>query len=185
MAVIEKKISKDGDVSYKVKIRHKDFEIYKTFRQEGDAKLFAWYKERLIDNIQNFDIPLNQRITLQQIIELKVKAIDSKDERSKKEFLLAFERVFSLLPKEKKFYAQYSPQDWDDLLKNLSSFEVYKGCIKEETKRFMSRSTIRRTLACISSAVSYAMSQGIDLENLPLKLIQKYNLNKRIENEET
>src|ERR1700758_1345241 len=99
MASIEKRQGKEG-CSYRVAIRKKGIEIYKTFSNEEDANLYVFFKERLIDNMENFDVPLNQRITLEQIIELKKDDQKNLNPRADSDLDLAFSKINKFLPEK-------------------------------------------------------------------------------------
>jgi hypothetical protein len=170
MATITKR--KNGDsFTWRVSIRKKGCEEYRSFRTEEDAKLYAWWKEKLIDNMDNFDIPLNQRITIDGIVEMKINSIPDINLRQKAEFLNAAERCKNFLP-NKQFYVQFTLNDWKDCLKKIIGLQVHKGCIGDHTKRQASLSTLRRIFANMSSCVNYARSQNIEIENHPLTILQ-------------
>jgi DNA repair protein RadC len=67
MASIEQRGSR-----FRVTIRKKGITINKTFSSAESAELFAKYKEDLIDEIEAFDPPLKDMITLHQAIDLKL-----------------------------------------------------------------------------------------------------------------
>lgn len=179
MAVIQKRKNGDG-FSYRVQIRKKGTEIYKSFITEEDAKLYAFYKERLIDNMAAFDVPLKLRVNLRQIIELKISSLDKTPKRAAEEFETAYARVSKYI-KENKFIIDISMDDWLNIAKSMLQDDVFYGSKTENGKRKMSLLTLRRYFANISSAISYAQSQGIEIDNLPLKVIQTY-INPKIKN---
>lgn len=175
MASITKKISSNGEISYKVCIRKKGVEIYKTFFTEEDAKLYEFYKENLIQNMDNFDVPISERITLNQIIELKLD--DLRKNKISDRYIVDFNYVLNHIKNYmdmNQFVCKISYNDWINVAKNLLESDVYRGAKTEIGKRKMSISTLRRIFACISSAYSFAMSKEINIENLPLKVLQVY-----------
>lgn len=174
MASIRKRPNGNG-FSYYVSIRKKNAEIHKSFQSEEDAKLYAFYKETLIDNMKNFDIPLNSRVTLRQIYELKIDNIerDYWKKVSISDFEDSYKNIFPFI-KENKFVCEFSYEEWLNAAKCLLNTDVFRGAKKEHTKRKMSLNTLRRHFASASSCFSFAQSQGLDLDNHPLKVIQTF-----------
>lgn len=170
MATIEKRMGKEG-MTFKALIRRKGFEICKTFKTEEDAKLYAFYKERLIDNMEHFDVPLKERITLEEILDLKLRAIKEYDKRTQNDMEMSFKRCKRYLP-EKKYYHEFTEKDWLSCAKNLYSEDSWRG--SKENLLKISPVTLRRILANVSSAISHCQKLGVDLENLPLKIIQTF-----------
>lgn len=171
MATIEERPQKNGTLSYRVSIRRKGVEIQKTFKLKEDAELYGFYKDRLIDNMENFEVPIDQRISLKQIMELKLELV--KEKRARDEIESAFERMYPILPKH-NFAHEITYNDWLNAIKKLHEIPVYQGVKKEKTKRMPSISSIRRWIANLSSAFSYAISLGINIENHPMKVMQSY-----------
>lgn len=170
MASIEKRPNDNG-FSYRVMIRKKGFEIYKTFSNEEDAKLYIFYKERLIDNMNNFDVPLKDRVTLEQLFELKKKACEGYDKRTLNELDNVFNRVKSFIS-ENKFFHEISYDQWLSIAKSVYEMDVFRGSKTNIIK--MSPITLRRYFATLSSVISHAVSLGIAVENYPLKVLQAY-----------
>lgn len=168
MATIEKRMGKDG-MSFKTLIRRKGLEICKTFKTEEDAKLYAFYKEKLIDNMEAFEIPLKDRISLNEILDLKLRTIQDYDKRTINDLMFSFKRCLRWLP-EKKYYQDFTEEDWLNCAKNLYSEDSWRGSKSNLLK--ISPVTLRRIFAMISSTVSHCQSLGIALDNLPLKIIQ-------------
>jgi len=173
MATITKIINKDNSLSYNVKIRRKNCQISQTFRTEEDAKLYEFFKERLIDNMESFDIPLHKRVTLKQIFELKINTLNSLIKRSIAEFenpLKMFQDFF----KEKLFIHEITLDDWTNAAKSFYQLNVFRGAKTDSGKRKMSPNSLRKIFASASSCFSYSQSLGIELDNFPLKVIQTY-----------
>jgi len=173
MATIEKRISKDGKTSYRVNIRKKGIEIMRTFYDKETANLFVYYKENLINNMQNFEVPLQNRITLLQIFELKESAMD--DKSSLNHIKNAKIKLCDYF-KEKIFYNEISLEEWIEAAKFLYTTDVYKGAKTENSKRKMSANTLRNIFAYASAAISYAQNKGIEIENNAQKVMNIYIL---------
>lgn len=171
MAVIVKRVSKEKKLTYQCKIRMKGHESFKTFLNEKDAQTYAFYKERLINNMENFEVPLEERITLKSIFEMKADSIDSANIRGKRDIMGSFERINQFLG-NKLFVQQITYKDWEKAFEEISKMEVYMGGKSDKSKRLISTKTIRNIFAFSSSCFSYAISKGINIENHPLKIIQ-------------
>jgi len=170
MASIEKRAKKNGEINYQVNIRRKGFEIYKTFRTEEDANLYAFYKERLIDNMDNFEIDIKNRVTLKDILEIKLNSVE--DIRARQDIENSYMRVHPYI--EDKFLSEISYDDWLHIAKSLLGESVYRGAKNEKNKRLMSVSTLRRYFAVMSSIFSNAANHGIRVHNHPLDVLKAY-----------
>jgi hypothetical protein len=162
----------NGEKSYRVRINFKNIEISKTFYDERDAKLFIKYKKRLLCNMENFEVNINQRVTIQDIFELKKRKIPISDKKSLSDLHVALERFQNNLPD--KFLSQLTYEDWLECTKKLSQLDIYRGAKTEAGKRIISFKTLKKTLAIASSCVSNAIEEGIHIENFPLKVIQTF-----------
>lgn len=170
MASIDKRKGKD-ETTFRVSIRRKGVEIFKSFKTEEDAKLYAFYKERLIDNMEAFEVPLGERITLTEIFDLKINSINGYNRRTFNDLDMSFKKCKRFLP-NKKYYHQFTEADWLECAKQIYAEDSWKG--SKENKIKISPITLRRVLANVSAAVSHCISLGIALDNLPLKIIQTF-----------
>tara|TARA_R110000868_G_scaffold287225_2_gene547628 strand:+ start:825 stop:1385 length:561 start_codon:yes stop_codon:yes gene_type:complete len=174
MATIVENKLKDGIFSYKLQIRKPNHpEIFKTFNTREDAEIYAFYKERLIDNMENFEVPIEQRITLKQVFELKIQ--DSKElaKRSVLDMENAFNLIHDLLDYN-RFVYNITLEDWEKTAKSMYDLDVFMGAKTEAGKRKMSPLTLRRNFACASAAFSTAIGKGFKIENHPLKILQTF-----------
>lgn len=170
MATIEKRKCGDG-FSYRCSIRKKGIEIYKTFKTEEDAKLYVFYKERLIDNMENFEVPLSHRITLEQLFEIKRKEFFGYDRRTLNDLDLVYAQIKNCLI-DKVFYHEYTYEDWLECVKKMYQLESWRGSKTNVIK--ISPRTLRRKFGVVSSVISCAISKGIEIENHALKVMQTY-----------
>jgi hypothetical protein len=173
MASIEKRTTKSGEITYRVSIRKKGREIYKTFHDLEAGKLYAYYKENLITNMENFEVPIEKRISLNDILELKQKTIDESNLREISDFNFNKNKLSELF-KNKIFYIDISYDEWLACAKALLDSYVYRGGKTERGKRKMSPHTLRKIFAHASSAVNHAKEMGIPLENHPLNVMQTF-----------
>lgn len=176
--MIREKSGKNG-ISYCVEIRKKGTQIYKTFYSREDAELYDTYKTNLIQNMENFEVPIQDRVTLAQLYELKEKQIS--EPRAVAELRTSLEKINECIKKH-TFINELTYEDWEECLKNLENTKVYVGAEKKINERNPSLSTLRRYLANTSSVISYANSLGIPVKNHALTVIQTH-LNKKIKEE--
>lgn len=174
MASIRRRMTKEGEsTSFTVDIRKKNISITRTFYTEEDAKLFEFYKERLIQNMENFNVPLKDRVTLRNLFELKILTIDDSNKRMRDELNCTLERLEKIFGAD-KYVNEINYDQWLDAAKTLYATPVFIGFDKESNRRQMSVNTLKRIIASASSVMSYALTKGIDVENHPIKIIQKY-----------
>lgn len=171
--MIEEIVNSDKSISYRVLIRKKDINVSRTFDNEQDARLFEYYKERLIDNMNNFHVPMNEQITLEQIFELKIKSLIDEDRRTIHGFKNSCARLTSFFDKT-IFFNQITFEMWIKCAQSLYNSDVFKGGKTETGKRKMSAKTLRNIFAYTSSAISFVQEKGLNIENNALKVIQSY-----------
>lgn len=160
--------------NFRAHIRKKGIELSATFKHQEDAELWALYKEDLIDSIQAFDMPLKEGITLQDAIELKMSKIEINS--SKKEF-----NEYTILL---KFFEEFCPKSIGDI-KYVDLVKCYEEKIKtpiyrggtgknDETgiKKLPSHLTILKKFAYLSTIYQMLIEDGVDLENIALKVMQ-------------
>jgi hypothetical protein len=170
MASIQERKNKDGKSSFICHIRTKGLDIKKTFYDKKDAEIFASYKERLITNMSNFEIDIKDRIRLIDVIDTKIKAYQ--DRRSIAEFENAYSRAIANL-KPHTFLSDLTYDDWLQCCKEISSLMIPRRHGSPEMIN-ISPLSIRRIFASLSSAFSSAIAKGIQIENYPLQVIQRY-----------
>ncbi len=170
MAVIRERQGKNGKQTFSVVIRKKGKEEGKTFLTREDAELYEFYKERMITNMKNFDVPLCERMRLIDIAEIKLPQLDN--ERAKSEIHTALKRCIENMKKH-VFLNELTLEDWRECLVKIQEMKVP---VKFKSKEMvnLSLSSIRRIFATLSSVFSHAINHGIALENYPLKVLQLY-----------
>lgn len=166
-------IVKRGPRNYQARLRIDGSEISKTFTHEEDAQLYIDYKERLHTKMKNFEIPIKDMVTLNQIFELKLKSVPLNDRRTISDIKLCQTRFTSIFHGI-RFYSDITFEDWIKSAETLYSEDVFKGAKTENGRRKMSPVTLKKIFAYASASVSYAQSQGIEVENHPLRVIQCY-----------
>ena len=175
MATINERQNEKGTISHRVQIRRNNTNISKTFYCKEDAEVYAFYKERLISNMENFEVDIKDTVTTKSIFELKIASIaqiiDNKRELNDMESSL--KRIGNYIDLD-KCYSSTSLEEWIEAAKKIFKEPVYRGAKTEISRREMSPNTLRKIFAHASAAVSYAQSQGIAIENYPIKVIQSY-----------
>lgn len=84
MGFIEERKCSDGKVSYRCEIRRKGHpHIHQTFSDRETAELFIFYKERLIEEMRAFEVPISKMLTLQEGYEIKKKVSMNKEAHPK------------------------------------------------------------------------------------------------------
>lgn len=173
MASIAKRTSSKGEITYRVMIRKKNLEVSKSFHTEEDAKLYAFYKERLIDNMANFEVDMKDRVTLRQVMELRMLKIPVTESKSISDISTALDKMCKHFPVD-KFLINIPYEKWLEACKKIYTEPVFRGSNKEHNMRQMSVKTLRRVFATVSSAISHTIFMGIPLENHALKVIQTH-----------
>lgn len=173
MGSITKRKNSDGTISFRVDVRRKNIDISRTFFTEEDASLFILYKERLIDNMKNFDVPLKERVTLKQLFELKLSSISETNKRMIDDLNHTLDKLEMNFPKD-KFVSQLTYEDWLIAAKAIYETPVYVGFKNAKNMKQMSIVTFKKLMANASSVFSHAISKGLDLENHALAIIRKY-----------
>jgi hypothetical protein len=177
MVSIRTRKKSNGLNSFAVDIRTKKTKTTKTFQSLEDAKLYSFYRERLDNLKKNFDVSIEKRITLINLMDLKAKTIDESNKRSINEIKVTLESLKPYID-EKKYVHEITLEDWKHIKDQLLNTDVFMGAKTESAKRKMSHNTLRRRFACLSSCFSHAQSLGIELDNHPLKIMQIYNMNR-------
>lgn len=167
MAIIQKS---DGMFAVNFKLKGQD--VVRYFSEEEDAKIYLWHRNRL-DELKNaYDIPINERITLREMVEIKNGESLDKASRTLKQISLAQERTQEQLPQDKRYVHEYTYDDWLNAAKGLYNTEIHRGSVSNKIS--MSLGTLRRDFAYLSSCYSHIIAKGVKIENMPLKVLQTY-----------
>ncbi len=165
-------IAKSGQ-GYKVQIRKKNHQIYATFSEKEIAELWARYHEDLIDNMENFDVPPEELITVEQCCELKIKDLISKNvsrrslediEIVKKEFSELMNCPLNKLTSE--MVRKISNQMLNSVVRHGGSLNN----INSGLHRQCSPATVLRKLRCLSAVIGYMIEKGANIIN-PVQVV--------------
>lgn len=169
MGVIEKR-----DDVYRVKIRKKNVSLYKTFKDKETAELFVWYKEKLIDEMDAFEVPPQQLFTLKDAFDLKIKSMEESGTYSLKYFQdlhVDLNRLKEYIP-EDTYLNDITFEMLKDIFHKMSTTTVRKGGNQYEKSKTsgiisqISPRTLRRCLFTLSSLYSHLQSKGIQINNV-------------------
>lgn len=168
MATIEKRLSKDGEVTYRVKVRLKGhLPESASFSRRTDAREWAQRTEADIKAGRHFGV--SKRHTLSELLD-------------------RYERVE--LPKLKSARTVKAKLDWwrnahgDKALSALTREVIakarddFQGTAKQRGQGPRSAADVNRTLAALSSACSFAVKELGWLDRNPLELVKKPAENK-------
>lgn len=144
MATIKKRNN-----SFAVNIRKKETSIYATFQSEEDAILWAKYKEDLIDQVEAFSVPVDQLVTIEDALEMKY-AEKMKTDR----------KLHNQVIKLKKDFIE-----WLDLPIDQITLEMIKFKASEMENKGLSLTSIRNQTALFSSAISFQIERGANIQN--------------------
>lgn len=172
MATIEKRVSKDGDISYRVRVRLKGHpEQTATFTRLTEARNYAENTASAIRERRHFKTAEAKKHTLAEVIDKYNRTVLSKRPRSE-----AFRK--QQLEWWRKEIGPYSLADITPALLSDCKEKLAKGktqnidsTTKEKTTR--SAATINRYLAALSHALSVAANQWQWLESNPMLKVEK------------
>jgi len=165
MANIEKRTAKDGETTYRVKIRLKGFPVQRaTFERLTDARKWVQQTESAIREGRHFKTSESKRHTLAEAIDRYI------------------DNVLPSKPKSKKFQTQQLTW-WKEMLGAYSLADMTPALIAQQrdklaqgvTPRGESRSpaTVNRYLAALSHVYTIAIKEWGWVEENPLRKITK------------
>lgn len=177
MASIDKHQNLDGTFKYRLQIRKKGHpEISKNFTTEEDAKLYAAWKEDIIDQINSFDPQIEELMTLGAAIDLKEKnlrerGISVKDSvpdtiRLRKQFDVFLE--VSLKNISYKDYIEHA----NLMIKTPVRHGGDPKNINTGVARLPAKKTILSRYNILQGVYSYMIELGLKVENHPNKIIK-------------
>lgn len=168
MAFIRKRKDK-----YVCEIRKKGKEMYATFHDEETAKAWGEYKERLIDELEAFNPPEEELITLYDAIDMKIASMDELSHRSKQDVILLKETFADIL----QFNMKQISFDWlYEFFTTLMERNIRKGGGKDgKTGVFKKpeRATVVRKFRILSTVYGFLIEKGVNIENMALKVLRR------------
>jgi hypothetical protein len=146
-----------------VQIRRKDAEFTAGFREESDAKLWAWYKERLLDNMSAFSPANGEMITIGDAVDLKIQSISGPSAKDLKSLFSTYPEWMGvpLTSLTSKMILEKTRQQLTE--------KVRRGGNPKDPStghlRQVSPATIAGHLRRLSSVYGYMIEQGVDILN--------------------
>ena len=165
MASIEKRTSKEGKISYRVKVRLKGFPIQQaTFERLTDARKWAQQTEAAIREGRHFKTTEAKRRTLGELIDRYIKDIlPTKPKNSKNRTLH--------LNWWKEELGQYCLADISPAIIAEKRDQLASGITRRHMRR--SPSTVVRYMAALSHAFTIAVKEWGWLDDSPMRRVTK------------
>ena len=165
MANVEKRTSKDGKITYRVKVRLKGFPTQQaTFERLTDARKWAQNTESAIREGRHFKTTEAKRRTLGEMLERYIKDILPTKPKNSKNTLLH-------LTWWKEELGSFSLADISPAMIAEKRDYLASGITKRNTKR--SPSTVVRYMAALSHAFTIAVKEWGWLEDSPMRRVTK------------
>ncbi len=165
MANIEKRISKDGKTSYRVKVRLKGFPTqHATFERLTDARKWTQQTEAAIREGRHFKTTEAKRRTIGEMIDRYIKDVLPTKPKTSKHTLLH-------LNWWKKELGQYSLADISPALIAEKRDQLAAGITKRNSQR--SPSTVVRYMAALSHAFTITVKEWGWIEDNPMRKVTK------------
>lgn len=165
MANIEKRTSKEGKISYRVKVRLKGFPTQQaTFERLTDARKWSQQTESAIREGRHFKTTEAKRRTLSELIDRYIKDILPTKPKNSKNTLLH-------LNWWKEELGQYSLADISPAIIGEKRDKLASGITKRNTRR--SPSTVVRYIAALSHAMTIAVKEWGWMDDSPMNRVTK------------
>lgn len=153
---------------FRAQIRRKEKQMSSYFSNKEMAEIWVRYHEDLIDNMENFNVPPENIITLHQCFEMKIEELKQKNVHKK-----TFEDYDNCLIEFKEIMDCPLGEITSDMIRNISkemlgSVVRRGGSAKSDTGSFRacSPSTVLRKLRIISSVFSFMIEKGANITNV-------------------
>lgn len=168
MASIRKRVSESGVTKYHVSIRKKGQTISASFNDMETAKLFAHIKEKVIDEMEAFEIKPKDLIRLKDGFQIKME--DAQEENLSSHTIQDIKKAydfFSLELGEDFYLNDLTYEKIKEITEKLFKVKVCHGGDRKDFKNYKlpSASTVRRNLASISSIYGTLIKKGINIRN--------------------
>lgn len=169
-------IQKRGD-NFRVQIRKEGFiNIEKTFSNEEDAILYSKWKEDIMQNIANFEVPKEELITLDTAIDMKIEeGIKAGLDKRTMASLNNLKSIFSKLLKNSIHELGY--EDYLKIAKELMVTEVRKGGSNSGggDYRLPSKETVINRFKYLGTVYGHLIKKGFSVINHPLTVVNFLN----------
>lgn len=158
---------------WRCQIRLKSFQMEATFDDEKTAKLWGFYKEKAIKEIEKFNVPLGEMFTLGDMIEGKVNSLRMSESHHKTSADVIF---------LKKEFEEFLDTPISEITYEVLKEKVQKmrnsvvrrgGNTKDNSGGILNQqsfATIIRKMRCLGSVFSFAQDLNVKLENSPNRI---------------
>lgn len=168
MASIRKRISENGTIKYHVSIRKKGHTIYASFCDIETAKLFAHIKEKMIQEMEIFEVKPKDFIRLKDAYEIKMQ--DAREEKLAASTIRDIDNAynfFSCTLGNEYYLNDLSYEKIKEITQKLFKRKVCHGGDRKDPKNYQlpSPATVRRILASFSSIYGTLIKKGINIKN--------------------
>jgi len=155
-------IAKRGE-SYQVRVRVRNIDATATFIDESDAKLWGWYRERLMINMGAFSPPLSETITLSDAIDTKMTSMTGVSVKDMKVLFSTYAEWLELP------LASITSEMIVDRTKHQLSSQTRRGGNSRDKStgsvRQIAPKTVEGHLRRLSSVFGYMIEKGIKMLN--------------------
>jgi hypothetical protein len=148
----------------RLRVKGKDTSIGRTFKDEETATLFGILKEMAIEEADDFGVSEKDVTRMVDAFELKYKD----DPKAMGSVLSYFSDISD------RALVDISYEDYISFVKEKLKTPVYKGGKRDNgTGRAMAHTVggVIRKFAYLSAAISHCVGLGMNLENIPLRVI--------------
>jgi hypothetical protein len=146
--------------------------LHRVFSNKEDAEIFAYWKEDILEQITNFEPPLEELITLDTAIEMKIQeATNQKLGKKTIKDIKDLKNYFANLLDQSLFSISY--ENLMCAYNELSKKEIRRGgsIIKGGIYKLPSQKTLRNRFAILSSVYSLMIKKGVKIVNHPLNIL--------------
>jgi integrase len=163
MATIEKRIGKDGQQVYRVKVRRKGAPVLtETFSKLSDAKKWAQVTEGAVLEDRHFQVPEAKKHTLSDLIDRYIREILPHKSQSS-------------ITMQTLQLTWWKAQLGHCILADVTPALIaeYRDKLAQDDKKPRAQSTVRRYLAALSHAFTIAVREWAWLDDSPMRKVRK------------
>jgi hypothetical protein len=153
--------------TYRVQIRRKGKCISACFKDLDIAKLWADYREDILDELKEFEPPSHELITLKVAIELKYRDMETKNmDKKTMQDILNIEKWFPTISSLQ--LGKINITTLEPIYQSMFGQIVRKGGrgdLNSGKKTIQTPATIFRKLTYLSTVFNFVIDKGVDVKN--------------------
>lgn len=159
--------------NYRAIIRKKSRTMSATFSDKVTAEIWVKYHEDLIDNLENFQVPSESLVTIEDCIDFKIESLrdSSVTHRTIADFEICKQEFKEIMDCPLN---ELTPEMVRELSKIMLKSIVRKGGHKDVTGSgvvgICSPSTVLRKLRVLAAAISFMIEKGANITN-PVQVV--------------